>query len=39
MDAASRMINGSVYVPASYIELLTNRTAYWDQKSGVLRIE
>ena len=39
MDAPSRILNGSVYVPASYIELLTNRTAYWNQKSGVLRIE
>jgi hypothetical protein len=39
MDTASRVINGSLYVPASYIELLTNRTAYWNQKSGVLRIE
>ena len=39
MDAPSRIVNGSVYVPASFIELLTNRTAYWNQKSGVLRIE
>ncbi|MCL5104262.1 MAG: stalk domain-containing protein [Armatimonadetes bacterium] len=39
MDAASRIINGSLYVPASYIELLTHRTAYWSQQSGVLRIE
>lgn len=39
MDAASRIVNGAIYVPASYIELLTNRTAYWNQKSGVLRIE
>lgn len=39
MDTASRIINGSLYVPASYIELLTGRTAYWNQKSGVLRIE
>ncbi len=39
MDAASRIISGSLYVPATYIELLTNRTAYWNQKSGVLRIE
>lgn len=39
MDATSRVINGSLYVPASYIELLTSRTAYWNQKSGVLRIE
>ena len=38
MDATSRIANGSVYVPATYIELLTNRTAYWNQKSGVLRI-
>ena len=38
-DTASKFINGSVYVPASYIELLTQRTAYWNQKSGVLRIE
>lgn len=39
MDAASRIMNGAIYVPASYIELLTSRTAYWNQKSGVLRIE
>lgn len=39
MDTASRIANGSLYVPASYIELLTNRTAYWNQRSGVLRLE
>jgi len=39
MDTASRITNGSVYVPASYIEMLTHRTAYWNQKSGVLRLE
>jgi hypothetical protein len=39
MDASSRIMNGAIYVPASYIELLTHRTAYWNQKSGVLRIE
>lgn len=39
MDAPSRIMNGAIYVPASYIELLTSRTAYWNQKSGVLRIE
>lgn len=39
MDAASRITNGAIYVPASYIELLTNRTAYWNQKTKVLRIE
>ena len=39
MSTASRVIYGSTYVPASFIELLTNRTAYWNQKSGVLRIE
>lgn len=39
MDASSRIMNGSIYVPASYIELLTSRTAYWNQKSGILRIE
>lgn len=39
MDASSRIINGSIYVPASYIEQLTHRTAYWNQSSGVLRIE
>ncbi|MCX6343876.1 MAG: copper amine oxidase N-terminal domain-containing protein, partial [Armatimonadetes bacterium] len=39
MDASSRIINGSLYVPASYIEMLTSRTAYWNQRSGVLRIE
>lgn len=39
MDAPSRIINGAIYVPASYIERLTSRTAYWNQKSGVLRIE
>ena len=39
MGAPSRIMNGSIYVPASYIELLTSRTAYWNQRSGVLRIE
>lgn len=39
MDAPSKIINGSIYVPASYIELLTGRTAYWNQRSGILRIE
>lgn len=39
MDTPSRLMNGSIYVPASYIELLTKRTAYWNQKSGVMRIE
>lgn len=39
MDIPSRITNGSTYVPSSYIELLTGRTAYWNQKSGVLRIE
>jgi len=39
LDAPSRIINGSIYVPASFIEQLTSRTAYWNQKSGVLRIE
>lgn len=39
MSASSRIINGAIYVPASYIEMLTNRTAYWNQRSGVLRIQ
>jgi len=39
MDAPSRIINGSLYVPASFIELLTHRTAYWNQSSRVLRVE
>lgn len=39
MDASSRIINGAIYVPASYIELLTNRTVYWNQSSRVLRVE
>ncbi len=39
MDTPSRLINGALYVPASYIELLTNRTAYWNQNSRILRIE
>lgn len=39
LDAPSRMMNGSIYVPASFIELVTGRSAYWNQKSGVLRIE
>lgn len=39
MDASSRIMNGAIYVPASYIELLANRSAYWNQRSGVLRIE
>jgi len=39
LDAASRIVHDAVYVPVSYIELLTGRTAYWNQKSGVLRIE
>ena len=38
MGAASRFVHGSLYVPASYIELLTGKTAYWNQQSGVLRI-
>ena len=36
IDAASQMINGSVYVPASYMELLTNKTTDWDGQSGIL---
>lgn len=39
MDTPSRIMNGAIYVPASYIELLTNRTAYWSHKSRVMRIE
>ncbi|HEY3413784.1 MAG TPA: copper amine oxidase N-terminal domain-containing protein [Armatimonadota bacterium] len=39
MDVPSRIINGAIYVPAGFIEHLTGRTAYWNQKSGVLRIE
>ncbi len=39
MDSASRIVNGAIYVPASMIEVLTNRTAYWNQQSKVLRIE
>ena len=39
MSAPSRIMYGSIYVPASYIEQLTGRTAYWNQASGVLRIE
>jgi hypothetical protein len=36
MSAASRMINGSLYVPASYLELLTNKKTDWDGQSGIL---
>lgn len=39
LDAASRIVHDAIYVPIGYIELLTGRTAYWDQRSGVLRIE
>jgi hypothetical protein len=39
MSAASQMINGSLYVPASYIELLTNKTTDWNQQLGVLSLD
>lgn len=39
LDAVSRIVHGAIFVPVSYIELLTGRDAYWDQRSGVLRIE
>lgn len=39
LDTESQIVHDAVYVPASFIELLTNRTAYWNQRSGVMRIE
>ncbi len=38
-DTASRMVNGTVYVPAGYIELITQKTAYWNNDTGILRLE
>jgi hypothetical protein len=39
LGARSRLISGSIYVPASYVELLTSRTASWNEDSRVLRIQ
>jgi hypothetical protein len=39
MGAMSRILNGSVYVPASCIEMMTGGSAYWNQSTRVLRIE
>jgi len=39
MSAPSRIMYGSIYVPASFIEQLTGKTAYWNQTTGVLRIQ
>jgi hypothetical protein len=39
MDTTSQVVNGSIYVPSSFVELVTGRSAYWNQRSGVLRIE
>ncbi|MDO8587742.1 MAG: copper amine oxidase N-terminal domain-containing protein [Armatimonadota bacterium] len=39
LDTASRIVHDSIYVPVNYIELITGRSAYWNQKTGVLRIE
>jgi hypothetical protein len=39
MDARSRVMNGTIYVPASFIELLTHRNVSWNSRSGVLRIQ
>jgi hypothetical protein len=36
---ASRIMNGAIYVPAGYIELLTQKTVFWDQRSGVLILQ
>lgn len=38
-DRASRMVDGRVYVPASYIELITQKTAYWNNDTGILRLQ
>ncbi len=38
-NTSSRMINGNVYVPASYIELITQKTAYWNHDTGILRLQ
>ncbi|MHB1462834.1 MAG: stalk domain-containing protein [Armatimonadota bacterium] len=38
-DTPSRMVNGNVYVPASYIELITQKTAYWNHDTGILRLQ
>lgn len=39
LDTASRIVHDAIYVPVGYVELLTGRTAYWSQKSGVLRLD
>lgn len=39
MSAPSRIMYGSIYVPASFIEQLTGKIAYWNQTTGVLRIQ
>jgi hypothetical protein len=39
LDAPSRIINGVVYVPTSFIEKVTGRATYWNARSGILRIE
>jgi len=39
MNTASRITNGAIYVPSRYIELLTGKTAYWNQRSKILRID
>jgi hypothetical protein len=39
MDTAARMINGTVYVPTSYIELLTDKTVGWNKTSRVLSLD
>ncbi len=39
MKLASRISNGTIYVPSSYINMLTGKTSYWNQRSKILRID
>jgi hypothetical protein len=39
LDIPSRMMYGAVYVPASYIEIVTGRTSYWNPRTNILRVE
>ena len=39
MKLASRISNGTIYVPSSYINLLTGKTAHWNNRYKILRID
>jgi hypothetical protein len=39
LDARSRFMNGTIYVPASFIEIVTHRDVTWNPRNRILRIQ